>query len=154
MSQIKDEKSKLVAPCGINCGTCECYMSKDSPKLMEYLVSRGLNREKLPCPGCRFVEGNCPAIRITCATYTCFQVKGIEFCYECSNYPCSKLNPAADRAEILPHNSKAFNLSFIQHQGLEKFIEKSGEIKERYYRGKMEIGNGPQLPSNEEKGNG
>lgn len=36
-------------------------------------------------------------------------------------------------------------LGFIQRQGLDKFLEKAPEIKQRYYRGKMEIGKGPQL---------
>jgi len=29
--------------------------------------------------------------------------------------------------------------------GVENFVEISSEIKERYYKGKMEIGKGPQI---------
>jgi len=49
------------------------------------------------------------------------------------------------RAGLNHNNTKVFNLCFIQRQGLEKFPEVGPEIKRRYYRGKMDIGKGPQL---------
>ncbi len=142
----------LVAPCGINCGDCEGYKAKDNPALLEYLVSRGIKREGLPCPGCRSIKGNCPAISCACDTYTCVAERGVDFCFECPEFPCARLNPAADRANVLPHNIKIFNLCFIQQQGLPRFLEKSPEIKQRYFQGKMLIGKGPQLnPPADEK---
>jgi hypothetical protein len=59
--------------------------------------------------------------------------------------PCSRLNPAADRANILPHNLKAFNLCCIQRQGLAAWLAQAPDIQRRYYAGKMAIGKGPQL---------
>jgi hypothetical protein len=56
-----------------------------------------------------------------------------------------KLAPAADRAEVLPHNTKLFNLCVIQSCGVEKLIEQALEIKQSYYKGKMKIGEGPGL---------
>jgi len=46
---------------------------------------------------------------------------------------------------VLPHNLKVFNLSLINQIGLKAFTERSAEIKMKYYRGKMAIGNRPQL---------
>lgn len=135
----------LAAPCGTYCGDCECFKAKDNPALMEYLVAKGLKREKLPCPGCRPLKGKCPAIGTTCKTYTCITGRGLDFCFECQDFPCAKLNPAVDRANVLPHNMKVFNLCCIKNQGLAKFIEKLPEIKQRYYKGKMAIGRGPYL---------
>lgn len=68
-----------------------------------------------------------------------------EFWFECADYPCARLNPAADRADKLPHNLKVYNLSYIQHQGLEKFAEHAPEFKDKYFRGKMMIGKGPHI---------
>jgi len=135
----------IIGPCGIFCGICECYSCKDNSELLEYLVSRGINREKLPCAGCREIEGNCPAIGSTCETYTCAKERKVDFCYECSDFPCSKLNPAADRADVLPHNTKVFNLCCIRQQGVDKFLERASNIKKRYYTGKMVVGKGPQI---------
>ncbi|WP_353740044.1 DUF3795 domain-containing protein [Desulfoscipio gibsoniae] len=80
-----------------------------------------------------------------CATYACVTGRGLDFCFECPEFPCAKLNPAADRADVLPHNIKLFNLCCIEKQGLAKFLEKLPEIRQRYYQGKMIIGKGPQL---------
>jgi hypothetical protein len=137
------EEISLVGPCGINCSECECFKAKDDPALMEYMVSKGI--KNLPCLGCRPIEGKCPVIGCTCETYSCATQHNIDFCFECSEFPCDRLNPAADRANVLPHNLKVFNLCCIKQQGLTKFLEKSTDIRKKYYSGKMVIGNGPQI---------
>jgi len=138
------ERLQSVAPCGIDCGICELYLCKDNQQLFDYVVSRGIPKEKLPCAGCRTIEGYCPVIGSQCATYACVTDKNVEFCFECCDFPCSKLHPSADRADTLPHNLKMFNLCTIQREGLEGFVALSSEIKKKYFKGKMEIGKGPQ----------
>jgi hypothetical protein len=142
----KAEDITLTAPCGIYCGECEAHKAKDDPVLMERMSSiKTLKTEMLPCQGCRTVRGKCLAVDGICETYTCAVEHAVDFCFECPVFPCTKLNPAADGAERLPHNIKVFNLCCIQHQGLASFVEKYPEIKQRYFRGKMAIGRGPQL---------
>lgn len=138
-------KSALAAPCGIYCAECKVYQSKDSVQMQEALVARGLKRESVPCPGCRSVKGNCPAVGGICETYTCAENKEVEFCFQCPDFPCGKLNPAADRAEILPHNIKIFNLCCIKEKGLDKWLEEAADIQNKYYKGKMKVGIGPCL---------
>lgn len=75
----------------------------------------------------------------------CYSGRKINFCYECDEFPCRKLHPAADRAEILPHNLKVFNLCTIKNSGIEEFLDRSTEIKLRYFKGKIQVGNGPQM---------
>jgi len=142
---LSNERINLVAPCGIDCGTCEMNMCKDNEQLFNYFISKGYSKEKLPCKGCRSIEGNCPVIGCKCETYVCLSEKKVDFCFDCKEFPCEKLNPSADRAEILPHNMKVFNLCTIKRIGAEGFIETSSEIKQKYYKGKMQIGKGPQL---------
>lgn len=134
----------LVAPCGIDCGICEPHACAEDPKLLEALVARGIPREKLPCPGCREVQGMCPVLPDRCATYTCVTGKGLSFCHECAEFPCTMLQPSADRANVLPHNLKVFNLCTIRRAGVEAFVAASPDIKRRYYQGKMAVGRGPQ----------
>jgi hypothetical protein len=140
-----NKRAGLVAPCGIDCGTCELNLSKDNPPLLAYLVSKGIPKEKLPCEGCRNIKGDCPVIGAKCATYICATEKEADFCFNCSDFPCVKLQPSADRADILPHNMKVFNLCTIKRVGTERFVEISTEIKQRYYKGKMAVGKGPQI---------
>jgi hypothetical protein len=144
---IANDREKLAAPCGIDCGICELYIAGSRPALMDALVSKGIPKEKLPCLGCRNIEGNCPVIAGTCATFACAIDHGVEFCYECAEFPCARLNPSADRADVLPHNLKVFNLCVIRRDGVAGLVRASAEIRKRYYQGKMAIGRGPQLPT-------
>jgi len=121
-------------------------MCKDDPGLMERLLSRGIPRERLPCPGCRSVSGACPVISARCETWSCVNDKKVEYCFQCGDFPCPKLNPSSDRAAVLPHNVKVFNLCTIKRTGAEGFVRESSLIQKRYFQGKMEIGKGPRLP--------
>jgi hypothetical protein len=80
-----------------------------------------------------------------CSTFECVSGRGVEFCFQCAEFPCSRLNPASDRADVLPHNMKVFNLCTIRRDGVAGFLRASADMKRRYYQGKMAIGRGPQL---------
>lgn len=139
-----DDRLKMAAACGLDCGICELYLSRNNQQLLDYLISAGIPVEKLPCDGCNNIEGSCPVLETECATYKCASQQGFPFCFECSDFPCINLAPAADRADILPHNMKVFNLCTIKKDGIKGFIAKSSEIKELYHKGKMVIGEGPK----------
>ncbi len=139
------ERLHLVAACGIDCGNCSLNPCKDDPALMDRLVQRGIPREKLPCPGCRNVAGRCPVISAPCETYECVQQKAVDFCSQCGDFPCSKLCPSSQRADVLPHNLKVFNLCTIERLGLEGFVKVSADLERLYFKGRMEIGKGPRL---------
>jgi hypothetical protein len=140
-----NDRLQLVAPCGIDCGLCSLNQCKDDPEVLERLVARGIPREKLPCAGCRNIQGNCPVIGPTCETYTCVRRHEVHSCSECADFPCSKLCPSSDRADVLPHNMKVFNLCTIRRIGVEEFVKVSGDLERLYFKGKMQIGKGPGL---------
>jgi hypothetical protein len=142
---ICNERLNMVAPCGIDCGICEMHTLTENDSLYLTMIQRGIPKEKLPCPGCRAVEGNCPVKPTVCDTWKCVGENELEFCSGCTDFPCNRLQPAADRADLLPHNLKVFNLCKISQIGLKAFTEQSAEIKLKYYRGKIVVGNGPQL---------
>jgi len=135
----------MVAPCGIDCGICELHLVRETDELYQSLLLRGIPKEKLPCSGCRAVEGNCPVKPTVCDTWKCTKDNELEFCSACTDFPCNRLQPAADRADVLPHNLKVFNLCKINQIGLKSFVDQSLDIKRRYYTGKMQIGNGLHL---------
>ncbi len=146
-SEEMENRTKLIAPCGLDCSICGLYLSRNDEQLMDDLISKGIPKEVLPCDGCRAVEGGCPVIHGKCATFECANENRILFCSECNDFPCMKLAPAADKAEVLPHNTKLYNLCVIQRHGVEELIERVLEIKQSYFRGRMEIGEGPKLES-------
>lgn len=137
---------ELISPCGIYCGGCSLYLAKDNPELAQVLIKHGVKAEDLPCPGCRAVEGNCKHLDGTCENFGCAQEKCVSFCYECDDFPCNRLHPAADRANSLPHNLKMFAQCYIRNHGPEAFIAHIPEMRKRYFNGIISYGKGPILP--------
>ncbi len=135
----------LAAPCGLYCGDCAVYKVKDDPGLRKLIIEKNVGWKGLSCPGCRAIKGESQFIDGVCPTFACVSAHGLDFCFECADFPCDKLNPAADRAGDLPHNIKVFNLCCIKEQGLQKWLKMAPEIKQKYFSGKMVLGKGPQL---------
>ncbi len=138
-----DDKLKLVAPCGLYCGGCLLYKACTDKVLAEKIAQRrGVSVEELPvCLGCRPHQGCVPSMGgAVCATYACVNQRKLEFCYECKNFPCLKLAPAADRAQEIPHNNKIYNLLLLQKWGLENWLKRADELWMQYYRGKKPHG--------------
>ena len=85
---------EMVAPCGIYCPGWPGYQAQFDPALAEELAKRfNMPREKVICPGCRPAKGVVMGWTRPCPTYTCVEAGGLEFCYQCGEFPCLKLAP-------------------------------------------------------------
>lgn len=140
-----DERFDLVAPCGTNCSVCGAYLVKDDPALGER-IRQSVGWNGSPCPGCRPSGGRCQWIDGQCSLYACVERKKVAYCFECDEFPCAKLNPAVDRANVYPHNLKLMNLCCIERHGVAELLRRTPEIRRRYYEGRLVVGNGPCLP--------
>ena len=141
----------LTAICGIDCFNCEffctnidTFFATMAPERKAGFHARGMTIEKLRCNGCR--HGGCTAIQGKCDTLECAKQQGVEFCFECKDFPCRKLQPLAEGAERYPHNLKVYNLTTIKNRGIEAWAAEVGENRQLYFRGKFKIGAGPQRP--------
>jgi hypothetical protein len=103
---------EALAPCGLDCGRCAGYKAGEIPKLASRLgeLLAGYGRvagmrvddepvfshykqfeeilasfAKPSCGGCRSDEANCP---IECNARTCHRQQGVDFCFQCEEYPC------------------------------------------------------------------
>jgi hypothetical protein len=110
---------KRLAPCGLDCARCADYdkgeIKELSLKLSSLLRNYGrvakLKSDGVPafanypqfeeiltllsngsCGGCRSENLRCP---IDCRAPTCHKEKGVDFCFQCSEYPCE--NPTDRR---------------------------------------------------------
>ena len=144
-----DDLKLSTAVCGIDCFNCELYYTNIdnffetmSEERKNAFVSLGFTKEKLLCKGCR--TSGCTMIAERCETLECVKRKNIDFCFDCDEFPCSRLQPLAEGAERYPHNLKIYNLITIKNKGLEKWASEAAEIRERYFKGKFKIGAGPQ----------
>ncbi len=139
-------KRELTAPCGLDCFNCIVYEKNVTDKIRSK-VAQALNipEDEVPCKGCREVKG-CRLHLTSCPTLDCITAKGLEFCFECTDFPCPKLMPVADKAGTYPHNMKLFNLCRMKKVGVEKWAEEeSVEIRRKYFKGKFVPGMGPVL---------
>ena len=137
-------KKELTAPCGMDCFNCPVYVDNITTVVKYVLALRlRLSPRNIPCTGCRKQQG-CRLHWNTCETLDCVKAKGIEFCFECAEFPCSRLQPAADGAAKYPHNMKLYNLCRIKKIGVEQWAEKeAGVIRRKYFKGKFVVGSGP-----------
>jgi hypothetical protein len=106
---MKKISTKLIAPCGMNCGICLGYLREDNH-----------------CPGCRGNwEQNRKYIR-KCIIRNCELLKKNKqkFCSdECGKYPCRRLKALDKRYRTRYGMSMLENLENIKKFGIIKFIK-------------------------------
>jgi hypothetical protein len=144
------ELKALTAVCGIDCFNCEFFHTNVDgffanlpPDRTAAFAARGMTLEKVRCQGCRI--SGCTAIEGTCETLACANERKVEFCFECKDFPCSRLQPLVQNADRVPHNLKVYNLCAIKNRGIEAWAAETAEIRKRYFAGSFKIGAGPQL---------
>jgi len=139
-----EEKLQMVSPCGYCCPSCPAYeksLCTDEIAIQKEAARANLPVEKLlkSCAGCRPKQGR-PHMVTLCLTYDCcVNKKGLDFCYQCEEFPCLKLAPVSGRAEVRRHNTKVYNLLMLKKLGLDEYIEKSGQLATQWVRGKTPI---------------
>ncbi|UCE65839.1 MAG: DUF3795 domain-containing protein [Candidatus Zixiibacteriota bacterium] len=142
-----NNKRDLTAPCGLGCFVCDIYEENLTEKTAEFIHQKmGIPKEEIPCKGCRQQDGKHFHLSSEgCATLNCAREKGVEFCCECTDFPCSLLAPLADGAERYPHNMKLFNLCRIKKAGIDRWIEEeAGDIRKKYFTYKFIVGRGQE----------
>jgi hypothetical protein len=113
---MSEELKKWHAPCGIYCKRC--------PGIKFY-----------NCQGCRDQKGKIKDFPV-CKTYECVISKGLEFCYECNDFPCEMLQPIVNFEIFAPHNSKVYNSIMIKKLGLKEWEKICDEKTTLYYQGR------------------
>ena len=105
--------SSLIAPCGMNCAICRAYL-----------------RDKKKCPGCNGSDINKSASCLKCKIKNCEKLKEgkLGFCYECNEFPCSRMKQIDKRYRTKYSMSMIENLEQIENLGMETFL-KNEKIK-------------------------
>lgn len=121
MSEQVDKK--LVAVCGLFCPSCAIYIAsnEDFNRLERQAKELHFTVEETRCEGCRSDKRNknCDS----CFMFTCSQKKGIDFCFECADFPCRELQ---DFQLQFPHRIELWkDLERIQSVGYEQFYKES-----------------------------
>lgn len=102
-------KSKLIAPCGMNCAICV-----------------GHQREKNKCPGCRGMNKSIPTYCRKCIIKHCPELKKLKLQYcsgKCAKYPCKRLKDLDKRYKGKYGMSMIENLESIKTVGIRAFVK-------------------------------
>ena len=74
-------EESMIAPCGVNCLACSAYLFG-----------------KKPCLGCRAPEEQISRKSCrSCAKKRCAFEQGIQWCFECSRFPCARIKSLDQR---------------------------------------------------------
>ena len=105
-------ETKLIAPCGMNCGVCYAYLRKERK-----------------CSGCHGDNTDKSAYCINCIIRNCEMIKISQsgFCFECDKYPCKRLKQLDKRYRTKYAMSMIENLESIKGIGLSAFIDNEKE---------------------------
>ena len=133
----------MTAPCGLDCFNCLMYLANENEELRTKISQNlGIPFEQAVCKGCREEVGKPDFLNWTgpCNVYMCITKRKLDFCYQCSDFPCDHLQPYADRASEVPHNTKVFNLCLIKKMGLESWAKtKARDVRHRYFKEKFRL---------------
>jgi len=89
---LRTPDKRLAAVCGLFCPACPLFIgNKEAPeklKMFTKLFKRPI--EELKCEGCR-TDKRSFYCNENCKMTNCATKKGIDFCGECTDYPCEDL---------------------------------------------------------------
>lgn len=102
----------MFAPCGMNCLVCykHCYHKK-------------------PCAGCLQSDDGKPEHCRKCKIKECMKDKALQYCFECSEYPCKRLEYLEKSYQTRYGASLQENSLFVKENGLAEFMEQE---KQKY----------------------
>ena len=103
-------RPELIAPCGMDCGICIAFFG---------YTMKGETR-KHPCSSCRSRDSQCAFIKKQCDKLA---TKQIEYCFECTDFPCENLEALDRRYREKYGMSMIENLRYIQTKGIKRFLK-------------------------------
>jgi hypothetical protein len=126
-NKFGEPDKKLAAVCGLYCEACTLFIaSKEDPARLKKLAERfQLSEKEIECCGCR--SNKRTAYCEKCKMYICAAERGIEFCVECTDYPCDELKQFQSKA---PHRRELWDdLERIKSVGYKHWLS---EVSQKY----------------------
>jgi hypothetical protein len=116
----RNPDKKLAAVCGLFCPSCSLFIGTvEDPELLKTMSKRIQHPiEEVECHGCRS-EKRAYYCNDNCKMTKCAAEKGIDFCAECSEYPCVELKNFQSE---MPHRIELWeSQKRIKEAGYEKW---------------------------------
>ena len=102
-----NRENQLFSLCGLNCGLCPMHLNKY-------------------CPGCGGGEGNQSCKIAKCS----MEHDGVQYCFQCSEYPCEKYDHIDDFDSFITHRSRRTDMEKARRFGIEAYnVEQTEKAK-------------------------
>lgn len=150
-ASIRTPDKRFAAVCGLFCPACSVFIgTREDPGRLTAMARRFQRPlEEMQCHGCRS-EKRCFYCETKCIMAKCAAAKGVDFCSECSDYPCNDLK--AFQSEM-PHRIELWqSQSRIREAGYETWYaemidhyscKKCGTLNSAYDMACRECGSTP-----------
>ncbi len=120
---------ELVGKCGLYCGACTIYVAQhDSEEWREKIATKSnCSPEKVRCNGCGALTSECWGNG--CKIVLCTRAKGVNYCYECSDFGEGKCDRFGNLAKSYLNAGVDLrkNLSRIQAGETDEWLRESAE---------------------------
>jgi hypothetical protein len=116
---------KLAAVCGLYCEACTIFIAtnEDPARLKALAALFQVSEEALKCGGCRS-DKRTPYCE-QCKMFACAAERGLDFCIECTEYPCNELKQFQSEA---PHRLELWeDLERIKAIGYKQWLNEVGK---------------------------
>ena len=107
--EYKTRSYPSFAACGLNCGLCPRFYTVGSSR----------------CPGCA-AEGF-SEVHPPCGVLSCCRRKGLEYCFECGEYPCKKYDGADFADSFITHKNQFRDMDKAKQIGMEAYAAELNE---------------------------
>ncbi|MFW9826123.1 MAG: DUF3795 domain-containing protein [Candidatus Thorarchaeota archaeon] len=111
--------------CGLNCAHCEIYFASHGDEKLQKELTKWFkenidpNIKNVKCERCRGPEHECWSKK--CELRDCAIKMNVEYCFECQNFVCTKLDKFANMG-IEHHKRTIENMKEMKKYGLNKWI--------------------------------
>lgn len=126
-----DDKWEL-SFCGLNCAVCDMYRASHGDSSLHEEVVKWFQENIDPkityvsCEKCRGPSDKCWTD--DCKFRECATEKGHEYCFQCDEFVCDKLDAFAK--DGAPHHARTVeNLKEMKKRGLDAWIKSQKEVK-------------------------
>ncbi|KPK70022.1 hypothetical protein AMJ82_04235 [candidate division TA06 bacterium SM23_40] len=105
--------------CGLYCGACPVLRANRDGRVEEVAGEWKMKPEDLRCHGCK--TETLSSFCTSCDIKKCAEDEDVEFCFDCSEFPCKRLVAFKDD-ECAHHSIVLKNLEAIRERGLDDWL--------------------------------
>ena len=107
--------------CGIHCGSCFVMLGYTQNRDDTVPEQWNIKDAELKCHGCKSEDifENCKG----CPRRPCAEEKGLDFCFQCDEYPCEIYKVASEKYHLAHHEVAQEKIIILKEQGLDAWLK-------------------------------